>query len=46
LVLWFHLARSESYAGKYIPAFGTAIHNNNLRRKQSGGFQVPLLGIH
>jgi carboxypeptidase C (cathepsin A) len=31
----------ESYAGKYIPAFGTAIHNNNLGRE----FQVPLLGM-
>lgn len=39
-----HLA-GESYAGKYIPAFGTAIHRGNAARQQRGEFQIPLRGL-
>ena len=36
---------TQSYAGKYIPAFATALHEGNQARKAAGLPLVPLLGF-
>ena len=35
----------QSYAGKYIPAFATAIHERNAARRAAGQPLVPLIGF-